>query len=295
MIPETRPVRLLARFATLGFALFGVGLVVHSFMHWEPADVEAYWSAAMRLRSGEALYPLAADVNAADVYRYAPWFAAAWVPLTYVPRHIVEVLWSASLVAASAAVAIPLVLTRSKAGVASGALLGAFLIQIASRGNVHPLMIAALAYGSGRRTGPLWIAAAASLKAVPLLYAIVYATRGEWARVAATVALTAVLVLPMLLFGVGDYTTDPGWSLSLYAISPVFFAGVAVTAIVMAIVVARARPRLAWLAVSVAAILTLPRYFLYELTFLAVAAIPRATSGSAACETKPSAGLRAAP
>jgi hypothetical protein len=272
--PEAPLIRLTARLVTLVCVLFGVGLALHSFANWEPADVSAYWDAAERMRAGQPLYAPAADINAADVYRYAPWFAAAWIPLTLLPRDVVELAWSCVLVAASLAVAVPLMTIGTRAGVASGAILGAFLIQIASRGNVHPLMIAALAFGVERRTGPLWIAMAASLKATPILFVIVYATRRQWGRVAVTLVLTAVLVLPMLAAGVEGYTTNPGWSLSLFVVSPILFGIVGAIAVLAAVYVSVTRPRLAWLSVSIAVVMTLPRYFTYEATFFAVGAIP---------------------
>lgn len=254
--------------------VFGFGLTLHSLLNWEPADTAAYWNAAMRLREGQPLYVAAVDINAADVYRYAPWFAAAWLPLTFLPREFVELGWSIVLLIAAAAVAIPMVAERSNAGVAAGALLGGFLVQIASRGNVHPLLIMALAFGGERRLGPLWVAVAASLKAVPLLYTVVYVARREWGKAIATVFLTALLVVPMVFLGVTEYTADPGWSLSLYVISPTLFAFVAIVVFIGAVVVAAVRPRLAWLSASVSVIFALPRFFLYDVTFLAIGAIP---------------------
>lgn len=57
------------------------------------SDVAAYWGAAERIRAGEPLY-VAGVANASDLYRYAPWFAYAWVPLTYLPSDIVTSAWS---------------------------------------------------------------------------------------------------------------------------------------------------------------------------------------------------------
>lgn len=253
---------------------FGIGNVVSSLTDWRLADVDAYWNAAMRLRNGEPLYTAFQDVNAAEVYRYAPWFAVAWVPLTFLPRTVVEIAWSIVLVGASVTVIAAVLSERSRASIAIAFLVASFLFVGAKFGNVHPLMIAALAFGAERRSGPLWIALAASLKATPILYVLVYLGRRQWWRAAATVGLTAVLVLPMFLLGIGDYTADPGMSHSLYAVSPAVFGAVAVTSVVIAAWVSWRFPRYAWLAVSVAAILTLPRYFEYELTYLLVGALP---------------------
>lgn len=208
------------------------------------------------------------------MYRYAPWFAYAWIPLTYLPRWAVDGLWSVALLAASGAVVLPALALRTRAAFAFTFLIGSFLVLIASRGNVQPLMVAALAFGVERRSGPLWIAICASLKATPIVFVVVYLVRGEWLRAAVTLVLTAALVLPMALFGIGDYTTDPGASHSLYAVSPILFATVAAASVLAAAYVGlRFRP-LAWLAAAIAVILCLPRYFPYELTFLFVGFVP---------------------
>jgi len=254
--------------------LYGVGNVIYSALAWEIPDIGAYWNAALRLRAGDALYPAVADVNASEVYRYAPWFAYAWVPLTYLPRPIVDALWSVALLVASAAVAMPAFRLRSRAALAFAALVGSFLVLIASRGNVQPLMVAALVYGVERRSGPLWIAVCASLKATPILFALVYVVRGEWSRAAWTAGLSALLIVPMALFDLQNYTTDPGASQSLFALSPALYAVTAGASVLAATYVAWRHRHLAWLAVAVAVVLCLPRYFAYELTFLFVGLVP---------------------
>jgi len=253
---------------------YGIGNVIWSATAWEIPDVGAYWNAALRLREGGQLYPPVGDVNASEVYRYAPWFAYAWIPLTYLPRWLVDAGWSVGLIAASMAIVVPPLVLRHRAAVAFTAIVGSFLILIASRGNVQTLMIVALVFGVERRSGPLWIALCASLKATPILYALVYAARGEWKRFAVTIGLTAVLVIPMLLFNLDGYTTDPGFSHSLHYISPMLFWIVAATSVVVAIYVSWRHRPWAWLAVSVAVLLCLPRYFPYELTFLFVGLVP---------------------
>jgi hypothetical protein len=272
---ERRPVVGGAVLLTLGICLlFGIGNVVYSATAWEIPDIGAYWNAALRLREGGPLYPPVTDVNASDVYRYAPWFAAAWIPLTYLPRPVVDAAWSVVLLAASAAVVLAALRARSRAALAFTVLIGSFLVLIASRGNVQPLMVAALAFGVERRSGPLWIALCASLKATPILFVIVYVARGEWGRAAATIVLTVVLVAPMLLFDLAGYTTSPGSSQSLYGISPLLFAVVAASSVLVAGYVAWRHRPWAWLAASVAVILCLPRAFTYELTFLFVGLVP---------------------
>lgn len=266
---------------------YGICNVVWSVTAWEIPDIGAYWNAALRLQEGQPLYPVVADINASDVYRYAPWFAFLWIPLTALPRSLVDGLWSVVLVASSIAVVVPALRTRNPAAIAFALLCGSFLMVIAARGNVQPLMVAALVYGVERRTGPLWIAACASLKATPILFVLVYVARGEWRKAAVTVALTAVLVLPMLAFGVENYTRNPGPSTSLYFISPALFAVVAAVSVVVAAYVAWRHPRYGWLAASVAVMLCLPRFFPYEATFLFVALVPLVAEWRRAGEESP--------
>ncbi len=264
-----------ARIAVLALCIgYGIGNVIWSATAWEIPDVGAYWNAALRLREGEALYPAVGDVNASEVYRYAPWFAYAWIPLTYLPRWLVDAGWSVALVGASIAVVLPTLWLRHRAAIAFGAIVGSFLFLIASRGNVQPLMVAALVFGVERRSGPVWVAACASLKATPILFAVVYAARGEWRRFFVTIGLTAVFVIPMLFFNLEGYTTDPGFSHSLYYISPLLFWIVAATSVAAAAYVSWRHRPWAWLAVSVAVLFCLPRYFPYELTFLFVGLVP---------------------
>jgi glycosyl transferase family 87 len=253
---------------------YGISNTIWSATQWEIPDIGAYWNAALRLREGLPLYPAVSDVNASEVYRYAPWFAYLWIPLTYLPRSLVDGLWSVALVGASIAVVIPAIRLRTAAALAFTAIGGSFLILIASRGNVQPLMIAALVYGVERRSGPVWIALCASLKATPILYVLVYLGRGEYRKAALTVGLTAILVVPMLFFGVESYTADPGSSHSLYTISPVLYVTVAAASVAVAAYVAWRHRHWAWLATSIAVVICLPRYFPYEFTFLFVGLVP---------------------
>jgi hypothetical protein len=255
-------------------ALFAIGA-------WTLEDVDAYWNAALRLRAGEPLYPRFADVNADEVYRYAPWFAAAWVPLTLLPRPAVEAGWAILLVAASIWAVVPVGRGGTPAGYALALLVGPLLVfSVARAGNVHPLVVAALVHGAPRASGPLWIALAASLKAVPLVYVVVYVARRDWRRVILTLVLTAILTAPMLLFDLSGYTTDPGRSIALSSVDVVLWGALAASALLIAAWIALQRPTYAWLAASVAAVALLPRLFLYDLSYLLVGAANRRASTS---------------
>jgi hypothetical protein len=59
----------------LGLGLYGLG---------QRFDGISYWDAALRLRNSATLY-LPGLPTDPSVYRYPPWFAAAWIPLTFLP------------------------------------------------------------------------------------------------------------------------------------------------------------------------------------------------------------------
>lgn len=254
--------RLIARGLIIGL---GIAILFWAVTDWDLADASAYWEAALRLRAGEALYVPVANIEASSVYRYSPWFAWATIPLTLLPVQVAGAFWSLALVAASCLAVLPL--ARRGAWLQVAFFLP-ILIGISAHGNVHALLIAALVHGVEHRTGPLWIALTASLKAVPLAFALVYVGRGEWRRFLVAIGLTAALVAPAFLFygdQIGNYVTAPGGAALLSAWPPLF---VAVAATAAAGALRLARTRYAWLAASLAAALALPRFFVYDITFL---------------------------
>ena len=231
------------------------------------SDMDAYWEAALRLRNGEELYRPGSATDS-DLYRYAPWFAVAWIPLTYLPKDAVLLAWMTLCLGAAIASVVPLA-REGLAGWAALVFLLPFQLDGAAFGNVQPLMVLMLLWGASRRSGPLWIALAASLKGAPLVLAAVYAGRGEWKRAAVAVGITAVLVAPMLLFDLSGYSTEVGTGqLSLTQWSPLIWAAVTVAAI--AVTYRLASTRYAWLAGSVAMFIALPRSFLYQISFVLV-------------------------
>ncbi len=262
------------------FVAVGIGFVGWSLSRWSVEDAAAYLAAADRLLNGGELYPPALVPDPPLAYRGAPWFIALWTPLVGLPRTLVDVGWAAVLLAASAWSVWPLLAERRPAGIAVAALCFGLLVWTTSRGNVHPLVIAALVHGSPRRSGPIWIALAASLKAVPILFVLAYAARREWGRVALTLLLTALLVLPMPLMGWDPSRTPAGVSLAIYfQVGPIAWLATAVIAVAGAVLVARLLPRYAWLASGTAAIIALPRLIFYDFTYVLVGADRHAQLG----------------
>jgi len=269
-MPEewSRRIERLARLVVIAI-IVGIGLsqVILTIGDWHLRDSDAYWNAALRLRAGQPLYPPITDPEASEVYRYAPWFAWLWVPLTYLPHELVRVLWSAVLLGASVLALVPLIRTRAWLLVA---LFGFLLIGISGPGNVQPLIIAALVWGLERRSGPAWIALTASLKVVPILFVATYVGRREWGRVLLALGLTALLVAPMFLHDLSNYPFSAGAASGLIA-TPLLYA--AVVAIGVLVSVRLANSPHAWLASATTVTLAVPRLFVYDISFL-IAAYP---------------------
>ena len=270
--PRLRLSRTVALAVVIGIGLFNL---YQAAANWTLSDASAYWNAALRLRDGMPLYPLVTNVEASDVYRYAPWFAWVVVPFTFLPAQLAGVLWSVILLAASVAALEPFIRIRAWILVA---LFAPILIGISASGNVHPLMIAALVFGVERRSGPLWIALAASLKIFPILFVAVYVGRREWSRAAIASAVAAALWACALLSALRGYTTDPGQAVSLFAL-PVIWVLVISAGILLTIRLARTR--FAWLAAATTIVLSLPRIFVYDVTYLMVGAVTDSTRAAA--------------
>ncbi|MGZ6372735.1 MAG: glycosyltransferase 87 family protein, partial [Candidatus Limnocylindria bacterium] len=271
-LPRSLPGWLSFLGVALLLALMAYALTTYALSREFGSDVAAYWGVAERIRAGEPLY-VAGVANASDLYRYAPWFAYAWVPLTFLPREAVTDAWVALMLLAAAASTLPL-LRHGLAGTAAFALFAPLQVQGAMFGNIQPLLVLMLLWGVERRSGPFWIAVGASLKAVPLLLALVYAGRGEWLKAAMAVLLTAVLVAPAFLVDLSGYSTQAGpGNMSLISVASVLYLVVAAALSGLAFVAARSRYR--WVAGALAMIAVLPRFLTYEISFLLVGAAKR--------------------
>ncbi|HTE84311.1 MAG TPA: glycosyltransferase 87 family protein [Dehalococcoidia bacterium] len=244
-----------------------VAMLILAIRGWTIDDASAYWQAALRLREGLPLYPAYPDPGSSDVYRYAPWFAYLWVPVTYLPKGWVLSAWTLVLVAASVASVAGLARERGLTPRLLAMLFGSMLIWTAARGNVQPLITLAVVAGLPRWSGPLWVGLAASLKGVPIAFALVYVARRDWKAAAWSFVIAAVLILPMA--PLGWTPIDPGPSMSLYyQASPIVWAVVACVALGAAVVLAVRASNYTPVGAGVMAILALPRLLVYDLTFL---------------------------
>ncbi len=264
----------MARLLTLAISLGWLAYVLASWLLvWNPADAGAYYDAAARLVDGERLY-LGIHPEAHETYRYAPWFAYAWVPFTAFPRDVALHLWSLAMLACSGIAVWPLVRHGTPAAISLAALLGAFLAETAMFGNVHPAVVAILVAAAGRRWMPVAIGITTSIKLVPILLVAPWIRQGNWMPAAVAILIATALWSQALLFDLAAYETDPGTGLlSLYAVSPVLWAAVAaVSAGIAAWTIARGS-QYSWIAIAFLMFLGPPRVALSYLAFLIPAII----------------------
>jgi len=241
----------------------GISELWFAVSQWTMTDSAAYWNAAMRLRDGAPLYPVVGNVEASDVYRYAPWFAWLTVPFTYLPIWLAGAIWSLMLVAASVVAMVPLARRGAWFQVA---FFFPILVGISAYGNVQALLVASLVWTVDRWSGPAWIGVAASLKIFPILFALTYLGRGQWARALVAMAVGAILWAPALLYDLRGYVTESGQA-GLFNSTVVW---VAVTVAASAAALSLARTRRGWIASATAVALAAPRFFIYDVTYLAV-------------------------
>lgn len=228
---------------------------------WHLDDMHVYRDAAQRLVEGEPLYD--GGATPFKTYRYAPWYAFAWVPLSRLPA--IEIIWSIAMLAASAACVWP-VLRRDRLHLALFLMFAPLLFAISASGNVQPLMVAALIHGLPTKWGWVAVGLAASLKIAPLAFVAVFIAERRWWSVVGACLLTGALWAPLLLFTVDPATWDAAGIAATFP-APLWLASALTTAAV-ALYLALKRSHATLLAASLAAILALPRLFAYEITIL---------------------------
>ncbi len=245
--------------------LIGVGInnVIWALADWHLTDMDAYYQAALRIRAGEPLY--GGDVTPLNAYRYAPWFAYAWVPLSQVPDTIMRGIWSLILVLGSAAALWPFMRERTNAAWVLVFLMGPILLGISSIGNVQGPMVALLVLGMPTRWAGAAIGVAASLKVVPILLVLALIAERRWLQAAVAMLVAGILWSPIVAFEISPVTLDPGVARTL----PTPLSHVVV------IIAVTAAGALAWrgskwthIVAATAALLVLPRLFVYEVTLL---------------------------
>ncbi|HEX6139809.1 MAG TPA: hypothetical protein VF013_05000 [Candidatus Limnocylindria bacterium] len=249
-------------------ATFGVVLLIGA--GWTPhvkPDADAYWLAALRLREGQPLYlPVSAYADEIDIYRYAPWFAYGWVPLTYLPQEVAYTVWRGLLAAGIVATLIPILRRPTPAALILALLTGGLLASNLPAANVTALIVGLLAVGLPTRLGPVALGVAGSLKIFPLLLLAGYVAERRWRDAAITLLVASFLWLHLLLFDWQAYPTSLG-GVALYSVAPLIWVAVALAGMVILGGLAWRGSRWSWLAAGAAIPLLVPRIWLPDASY----------------------------
>ncbi len=264
-----------ARLVALAVAILGVGILIGAAWTADVRpDAEAYWLAAHRLRDGLALYG-GPRGDETEIYRYAPWFAFAWVPFTYLSHDLAFTLWRALLVFATLAAVWPLLRRPGPASVTLAVLIGGLLLSEVWAANVTPLMVGLLVIGSRTSVGPILLGLVASLKFFPLVLVAGYVAERQWLRAAVAIGVASMLWINILAFDVLLYTQIGGPSfyvggVSLFVVSPLLWVPAAILSAAVVVALAVRRSPWTWLAAGAAIPLAVPRVWLPDAAYVLV-------------------------
>lgn len=264
-----------ARLVAISVAVLGVVLLMGAALNGNvQPDADAYWHAALRLRDGQALYG-GPRGDETEIYRYAPWFAFAWLPLTYLGQDAAYGVWRGVLLVSTLVAIWPLVRRPTPASVTLAILLGGLLVSNLPAANVTPLIVGALAAGLRTRVGPVLLGLAASLKFFPLILVAGYLAERRWGAVLVAVVVGAVLWLSVLAFDLELYMQSGGPSfylggVSLLSVSPLFWIPVAIASAGVVIGLAIRGSSWTWLAAAAAIPLAVPRVWLPDAGYVLV-------------------------
>jgi hypothetical protein len=262
-----------ARLVAMAVAILGVLLLIGAAMNGNvQPDADAYYHAAERLRAGQALYG-GPRGDETEIYRYAPWFAFAWVPLTYFGYDVALLIWRASLLFATLVAVWPLIRRPTPASVTLAVLLGGLLVSNLPAANVTPLIVGMLAAGLRTRVGPVILGLAASLKLFPIVFVAGYMAERRWLAAAVAIGVMSMLWLNILAFDILLYTQIGGPSfyvggVSLYAVSPLIWVAVAGTFALLILRLIVTRSPWTWLAAAAFIPVAVPRVWLPDAGYL---------------------------
>lgn len=267
-----------ARLLALAVAALGVAVLIGAVVSQTVRpDAEAYWLAAQRLREGLPLYASPGG-DETEIYRYAPWFAFAWVPLTYLGHDMAFAVWRGILLVAIVGGLWPLVRRPTPASITLAVLIGGLLISSLPQANATPLMVGALAMALQTRAGPLVLGLAGSLKVFPLVLVAGYVAERRWLHAAVAIGISGVLWLHLLAFDIRLFMQIGGPSfylggVSLLDVSVLLWLPVAIVGslILMALVVRRSP--WSWLAAGAAIPLAVPRVWLPDAAYVLPGAV----------------------
>ena len=262
-----------ARLTAMTVAAVGILLLLGAALNSNvQPDADAYWLAAQRLRDGHALYG-GPRGDETEIYRYAPWFAYAWVPLTYLGQDLAYSVWRSILVLSTLAAVWPLLRRPTPAAITLSVLLGGLLLTNLPAANVTPLIVGMLTAGLRTRVGPVILGLAGSLKLFPLVFVAGYVSERRWLAAAVAIAVASMLWLNILAFDILLYTQIGGPSfyvggVSIFGVSPLMWVGVAGTLGLLLLSLVARRSPWAWMASAAAIPLAVPRVWLPDAAYL---------------------------
>ena len=264
-----RQMRLILFGAAVVGVLTGVSTFLLHITHDPLADVHAYWDAGARLNAGQPLYPVGADTNAPDFYRYPPLLAIAFRPLALVPFPLAAALWE-TLVLASFAFTVWRLGRRESTWIALG-ILATPIVWSLLIGQAQVPVTALLLVGA-----PWAVALATHLKLLPALVALYWLGRRDWPTLGRFVTWTVAFGLLQLILepdGTIAFLSFPSLgqvgdviNFSPYVISPVLWAGLVVFG--MGLTLYLAPTRWGWPAAVALSVLATPRLLTYQLMTL---------------------------
>jgi hypothetical protein len=192
--PAERPARAAWSIAALVGAVVGVHTLWLHVTTDPLADVRAYYDAGARLNAGLPLYPVDADPNLAEFYRYPPLLAIAFRPLAVLPFETAAAVWIVVVLASLAGTLWWLGLRRWETWIAVG-VLGMPIAWAVAIGQAQVPVTLLTAIGA-----PWAIALAANLKVLPALVAIWWLGRGDWRSLGAFSAwMLAIMAVQLVL------------------------------------------------------------------------------------------------
>jgi hypothetical protein len=211
--------------------------------------------------------------RAVDAYRYAPWFAALWIPLAGVAREPLLAAWMALLMAVIAILMLAVVRDHGEKGIPLAFLFGGLLMETTGGANLQPLLVALLYFTLHRRSGPIWLGIVASVKKFPNINVVPLARRGEWRKVATAAGVMTFLYAPALLFEIPIAAFDPGVA---YWPSATLWLVVGGSSLIVAWLLGKTR--YAWIAAGAASVTCIPRLLSLDVPMLLPAAAPKRSS-----------------
>jgi hypothetical protein len=224
-------------------------------------DIERMWLGALRIRAGEPLYTDVGDPQ--HFYTWAPWLAWIWLPLTYLPKTVVTVVWLALCFAGWAVSLWP-----ARKSVPLLLLIAPLTLFAAWWGNVQPIMTAWLVLGIRRPWGPLGVGLAASLKVSPILLAVPWLATGQMRKAVVASGVALLFGAPALFSGIDHYPFGLAPLLSIRGISVALWIAATIGAVGVALIPGNTRFR--HVSSALATIVSRPSLLLYDVGYLLV-------------------------